>query len=272
MQLCEVGEIDYMTWKRKFQCSKKEGRREKLLNDINECCEQMEGDLKKWRETIDGKRRECYSLNHFTMKQILNLRKELAKTCTGKIAIDELPLQTFMLLETVNKDVNPILLADVLKDLIAENSIFMTENGFTDEQKYFEDDQIFEEFLGENIFEEDLEEPLEEDVHSISPNTQRRKNSIESFNTAKDTLESMGKSEEYAVAAVQNCGRHATEDQLVAWVFSDECDEENVAELCEQAKANPHLSDILKDVFEPECDAEESDEEMILNTTTVYNR
>ena len=262
LQLCEVGEIDYMTWKRKFQCSKKERRREELFNDINECCEQMEGDLKKWRGTIHDKRHECYSLNHFTMKQILNLRKELAKACTGKVAIDELPLQTFMLLETVNKNVDPILLANVLKDLIPENSIFMTENGFTDEQVYFVDDTE-----GENIFEE----ILEDEFSPILSCTERRENSIDSFNTAKDTLESMGKAEEYAVAALQHCGRRATADELVAWVFSDECNEENVAELCEQAKANLHLSDLLKAVFEPECEAE-SDEEMVLNITTVHNR
>ena len=263
MELCEVGQIDYLTWKTNFECSKNEGRREELLEHIKEICGTMERDLKEWKQTIDGTRQECYSLNHFTMKQILNLRKQLAKACTGKLAIDKLPLQTFMLLETVNRNVDPILLANVLKDLIPENSIFMTDNGFTDEQIYFEDDTE-----GEHI----LEEILEEDVHPISPNTQRRKNSIESFNAAKDTLESMGKTEEYAIAALQNCGRHATEDELVAWVFSDECDEENVAELYEQAKANPHLSDLLKDVFEPECDAEESDEEMVLSITTIHSR
>ena len=262
MQLCEAGEIDSLTWKTKFQCSKIEGRREKLFNDIEECCEKMESDLKKWREAIHDKRHECYSMNHFSMKQILNLRRELAKACTGKIAVDELPLQTFMLLEAVNKDIDSILLANVLKDLIPENSIFMTENGFKDEQKYFADDKEDEIIL---------EEILEDDVHPISPNTPRQKNSFESFISAKDTVESLGYTDEYAIAALQQCGRHATEDELVAWVLSDECDEENVAVLYEEAKVNPHLSDILKDFLEPEHEIVD-EEEIILNVSTDNGR
>ena len=262
MQLCEVGQIDYLTWKAKFQCSKSAIRREELFKHINESCGTMESDLTHWKEIINCKRKECYPLNHLTMKQILSLRKRLAEACTGKIAIDELPLQTFMLLETVNKDVDTILLANVLKDLIPKNAIFMTENGTKDEQINFTDDTD-----GGSIFEESLGEEL----YTVLSNTKKQTDSVEIFNKAKDTLEFMGYTDEYAVAALQHCGRHATEDELVAWVLSDECDEENVAELCEGAKANPRLSDLLKDFLEPECEAV-SDEEIVFSTTTHQNR
>ncbi|CAB4044833.1 Hypothetical predicted protein, partial [Paramuricea clavata] len=260
LQLCEVGEIDYLTWKTKFECSKIERCREELLKNIDETCKTMENDLKEWKENINGERHRCYFLNHFTMKQILNLRKELAKACTGKVAMDELPLQTFMLLEAVNKIIDPLLLANVLRKMIPENSIFLTEEGFKDEQKYFASDTEGEEILMENV---------EEEIDVIQPIMRKRKNSLETFTAAKETLEgmSMNYSEEYLLAALEHCGRRATEDELVAWVASDDYDEETVTMLCEKAKKNPRLSDLVKDVFGPEFQAINDEETFLCNMT-----
>ena len=260
MQLCEVGEINYLTWKIEFRCSKNDGCREELLKNIDETCETMDNELNEWKETIDGKRHQCYSLNHFTMKQILNLRKELAKACIGQVAIDELRLQTFMLLEAVNKTIDPLLLANVLTTMIPENSIFLTEEGLKDEQKYFESDSEHEKILMESV---------EEEMDVIKPIMQKRKNSLETFTSAKETLEgmSMNYTEEYLLAALQHCGRRATEDELVAWVASDDYDEETVAMLCEKAKKNPRLSDLVKDVFGSECQAVNDEETSLYNMT-----
>ena len=222
----------------------------------------MENELKQWKKNINGKRRKCYSLNHFTMKQILNLRKELAKACIGQVAIDKLPLQTFMLLETVNKTIDPLLLANILTTMIPENSIFLIEEGFKDEQKYFAGDTEGKEILMENVEEEmDVIQPI------------MRKNSLETFTSAKETLEgmSMNYTEEYLLAALQHCGRRATEDDLVAWVVSGDYDEESVTMLCEKAKKNPRLSDLITDVLGAECQAV-NDEEMFLCNTTANER
>jgi hypothetical protein len=266
LQLCEVGEINYLTWKTKFRCSKNEGCREELLKNIDETCETMENDLKQWKETIDGKRHECYSLNHFTMKQILNLRKELAKACIGQVPVDELPLQTFMLLETVNKTIDPLLLANVLRIMVTENSIKLTEEGFKGEQKYFVSDTKSEKILMENV---------EEEMDVIKPILRRRKNSLETLTGAKETLESMSmtiNTEDYLLAALQDSGRRATKDDLIMWVVSHENDEEEtVMMLCEEAKKNPRLSDLVKDVFGPECQAV-NDEETFLRNTTANER
>ena len=264
LQLCEVGEINYLTWKTEFRCSKNESCREELLDNIDEACKKMENDLKQWNGNVNFKRHKCYSLNHFTMKQILNLRKELAKACIGQVAIDELPLQTFMLLEAVNKTIDPLLLANVLRKMIPENSIFLTEEGFKDEQKYFASDTEGEKILMENV---------EEEIDVIPPNVRRQNNSLETFTNAKETLEamSMNYTEEYLVAALQHCGRRATEDDLVAWVVSGDYDEETVTMLCERAKKNPCFSDLVRDVFGPECQAV-NDEETLLCDTTANGR
>jgi hypothetical protein len=266
LQLCDVGEINYLTWKTKFRCSKNEGCREELLKNIDETCETMENDLKQWKETIDGKRHECYSLNHFTMKQILNLRKELAKACIGQVPVDELPLQTFMLLETVNKTIDPLLLANVLRTMVTENSIKLTEEDFKGEHKYFVSDTKSKKILMENV---------EEEMDVIQPTLRRRKNSLETLTGAKETLESMSmtiNAEDYLLAALQDSGRRATKDDLIMWVVSHENDEEEtVMMLCEEAKKNPRLSDLVKDVFGPECQAV-NDEETFLRNTTANER
>jgi hypothetical protein len=66
--------------------------------------------------------------------------------------------------------------------------------------------------------------------------------------------------EDYLLAALQDCGRRATKDDLITWVVSHENDEETVKVLCEEAKKNPRLSDLVS-VFEPEGQAV-NDEEM----------
>jgi hypothetical protein len=226
----------------------------------------MESDLKEWKKTVNEKRSKCYSLNHFTMQQILNLRKELASVCTGQVAVDELPLQTFMLLETVNKNIDPLLLADVLRTIIADDSIFLTDDGFEDEDKYFTSD-----IQGESIAEKDVE--IEVDVFQPAFHSQGM-NSVETFLSAKEALEDMSMEvnlDDYLLAALQDCGHDATEDELVAWVVSHENDEETVLLSCEEAKKNPRLSDLVEEVFGLECQTG-NDEEEFLNSTTEHER
>ena len=263
LQLCEVGEVNYLTWKRRFQCSENEGRREELLRNINETCETMENELNQWKKTINCKRHECYSLNHFTMKQILNLRKELANASIGQVAVNELPLQTFVLLESINRSIDPLLLANVLKRAIPDNSIFSTDEGFKGEEKYFSNDTEGGSILKKNV---------EQEVLFIRRNTQREKTSLDTFISAKNALDVMSmniNTEDYLLAALQDCGRLATEDDLIAWVLSDEYDEETIALLCEEAKNNPSLSDVVKEVIGPQCPPENGEKTHLYNSTAL---
>ena len=252
MKLCEVGQINYLTWKKEFQCSKDEHKRENLLKNIDEICKEMENDLKQWIETIDSKRRECYSLNHFTMKQILYLRKKLAEICRGEIAIDESPLQVFMLLETMNSHVGYLLLADVLKKMTTTDSIVVKED-ISNVQRYYMSERENDGSLKGNI-------QLEEDL--APPTKRRRKNSFETITSAKEKLEEMGYSEKYLIAALQNCGRHTTEDDLVEWVFSNDGDEETITSSFEDAKKNRGLSDVLEDLLGQKICADDEESSM----------
>jgi hypothetical protein len=235
-----------------------------MLKNINETCDTMESDLKEWKKTINVKRHECYPLNHFTMKQILNLRKELANACIGEVAVDELPLQTFILLETVNKSIDALLLADVLRTVIPDNKIVLTEEGMKDQQKYFANDEEDDDIAEENVKEE----------IAVQAGRRRRANSIDSFRRAKETLENMSmnvNTDDYLLAALQVCGRGATEDELISWVVSHENDEEGVKTSCEKAKKNPRMSDLVREVLGPEWQTVNGEEEFS-DSTTAHDR
>ena len=134
------------------------------------------------------------------------------------------------------------------------------------EQKYFANDMEDESIT---------EEKAEYEIDEIQPSNRGRANSIDTFISAKEALESMSmdiNTDDYLLAALQDCGRRATKDELVAWVVSHEIDdEETVMTLCEEAKNDPHLSDLLKEVFGLECQIA-TDEEEFLNSKAAQER
>ena len=247
VELCEVGEINYLTWKMAFQCSEQE--RDNVLEDIKQTCLKMEQHLKAWKSRIDENRNDCYALNHFTMKQILKLRKELASACTGQVSIDELSLQSFTLLESVCKDVEPILLANVLETVIPKSDNFILEKSSKDQNHFKGEDSPSATLDGEEDFQP---------VVDIFPRKPKRKSSLESFISAKENLEAESFSEHVIIASLAACGRGATEDELVMWAVStgSGLDDEALEKMCKDAFKNPELTNLLED-FKDESDNNE---------------
>ena len=245
VQLCEVGEINYLTWKIELQCSKTGSGRSKLLEKIDGKCSEMEEHLNTWKNQVDENRKGCYSLNHFTMKQILKLRREMALASTGQIAVDELPLQSFTLLESVCKDVNPIILTDILQSVIPDSCPFITDQGLSEDKNYFR----MEEETPSTVSDDALSNALAESLLRIP----KRKNSLESFNSARESLERMGYGEDVIIASLRACGRGAQEEELVMWVIDNEKDNETIEQLYGEALEDPELSELLIEVMGMEC-------------------
>ena len=61
----------------------------------------MKNDLMQWMETINSKRKPCYDLKPIYIETYF-IRNMLAEICSGKIVIDVLPFQVFILLKTTN--------------------------------------------------------------------------------------------------------------------------------------------------------------------------
>ena len=252
VELCEVGEINYLTWKIAFQCS--EEKRDNVLEDIKQTCVEMEQHLKTWKSHIDENRKDCYTLNHFTMKQILKLRKELASACTGQVPIDQLSLQSFTLLESACKHVEPVMLGNVLETIIPKSAHFISKESSKDEHY----------FKVENNPSETLDDEVDfQPVVDISPRRPKRKSSLESFISAKENLEAESFSEHVIIASLAACGRGATEDELVMWAVStgSGLDDEALENMCEDAFKNPELTDFLEDFKDESDNNEVKDEE-----------
>ena len=255
MKLCEVGDIDYLTWEKTFRNNKSGRGREELLLDINDTCAVMENALEKWMDKIEENRKDCYSLNLFTMKQILKLRKELASACTGLLAVDELPLQVYTLLESVCRDVQPFILDSILLSVVPETeySGYLTEKTRSGDMSFYMNDE-----------QDKLDEPNEPDAKMVGPTAQFHpaavalRNPTEVFNCAREKLEESGYSDEVVVAALKAKGSNATVDELVVWSIKNVADKEAIDRLYEEALLDPTLASLLKDYTDADVDENSS--------------
>ena len=245
VELCDIGEINYLTWKIKLQCSKTGSGRSNLLERMDGTCSEMKKHLNTWKNKVDENRKGCYSLNHFTMKQILKLRRELALASTAQIAVDELPWQSFALLESVCKDVNPIILTDILQSVIPDSCPFITDRGLSEDKNYFR----MEEETPSTVSDDALSNALAESLLRIP----KRKNSLESFNSARESLERMGYGEDVIIASLRACGRGAQEEELVMWVIDNEKDGDTIEQLYGEALEDPELSELLVEIMGMDC-------------------
>ena len=223
----------------------------------------MEKRLQEWKRQIDEIRKDYYSLNHFTMKQILKLRKDLASACIGQVGIDELPLQIFTLLESVCKDVEPVILANVLDTVIPENAGFISEKS-SDDRDYFRKESEEAEVVPDEVALEAQPE--------IRPCISKRINSVEAFNKARETLEGMGYGEDIIVASLRACGRGAMEEDLVLWVINNDDNNAEIEMLYQEALEDPEFSDMLNDFIDMDYNQIESVNDQREDVTVTKKR
>ena len=74
----------------------------------------MEQSLQQWKDELHTKRMLYSELNHFTTRQLLVLRRQLAVVQgRGPKAVDSIPLEVYNLLESVLPGVEPAILKSV---------------------------------------------------------------------------------------------------------------------------------------------------------------
>ncbi|XP_065826351.1 E3 ubiquitin-protein ligase RNF213-like isoform X2 [Oscarella lobularis] len=111
--LFKAGHVKYLTWKKVFDCVSpltqsdddvNASALERLLKKMSEFEEEMNSDLKEWKEKMLKVRSNFYYLNYFTTSQLLLLEKHL-----GRLAQDrEHELRNFVygLLECIKPNIN----------------------------------------------------------------------------------------------------------------------------------------------------------------------
>ena len=89
--------------------------------------EQMEHCLQQWKDELHAKRMMYSELNHFTTRQLLVLRRQLAEVQgRGPKAVDSIPLKVYNLLESVLPGVEPVILKSVLISQSSHVEMFQT--------------------------------------------------------------------------------------------------------------------------------------------------
>ncbi|XP_065826355.1 E3 ubiquitin-protein ligase RNF213-like isoform X3 [Oscarella lobularis] len=114
--LCRAGHVKYLAWTKVFDCvsplKQSEEKNdlnasaalERLLKEMSAFEEEMNSDLKEWKEKMSVVRSDFYYLNYYTTSQLLLLEKNL-----GRLALDreiELPNFVYGLLECIKPNIN----------------------------------------------------------------------------------------------------------------------------------------------------------------------
>ena len=125
--LRKAGEVSHLKWKYEFQCTPRLTTSRSLTDDLVEKSEQMEHCLQQWKDELHVKRMMYSELNHFTTRQLLVLRRQLAEVQRrGPKTVDSIPLKVYNLLESVLPGVEPVILKSVLISQQSHVEMFQT--------------------------------------------------------------------------------------------------------------------------------------------------
>lgn len=109
--MIEAGDVAHLTWNQEFQCDVEAAKdnSEKYFAKISKQTAQFEERLENWNNELMEFRRKNPLANHFTVKQILVLRRYL-KQYSSPSSTESLPVankQVFTLLRKISKTVTP---------------------------------------------------------------------------------------------------------------------------------------------------------------------
>ena len=110
VKLIEAGDVGYLTWKKEFRCdvnaAKTQG--DQYYHKISQEIEHFEQRLNSWKIELMGFRKRFPLANHFTVKQILVLRRYLKQySSNSKKNLPTKDYQVFTLLKSISNDVTP---------------------------------------------------------------------------------------------------------------------------------------------------------------------
>ena len=180
----------------------------------------MEQSLRDWKQELHAKRLLYGELNHFTTCQLLFLRNKLAEVKgRGPKAVDGIPLEVYNLLESVLPGIDP----SILKSTLLFCGICAEESG----------QQMLRSYGASSISryrDKEMERPPM--VKTVPSSNQ------EMFQSLVVKLESLGYSEEVALAAMVSC-RDASEADLIVWCVKNGAKKDLIATKYSEALSDP---------------------------------
>ncbi|XP_070579262.1 E3 ubiquitin-protein ligase rnf213-alpha-like [Ptychodera flava] len=186
---------------------------EPIEKQLSSLCDFLEKCLQEWMIYVEEKQEQHYYLNFFTTKQLVMLRKELARAV---MSIDEMSPGMYTLLGTLKQDC----CADDVKEAVKKTFI---ERSDDDMLVHSKEDPC-------NTTFEDATEVGKGDPDVGNSEDMRR---VKKLQILLKFLEEEGISEMVAKAAVVSCGIEADMDDALAWCFQNMNNQELVSQLNE---------------------------------------
>ena len=189
--------------------------------------EQMERCLQDWKRELRVKRLQYGQLNHFTTSQLLFLRQKLAVVKgRGPRAVDGVPHEVYNLLESVLPGID----SATLRSALVFSGIFPQESGHDIIRSYDVNRKS-------RHWSEQMNRPV--NVGTLPSSNQ------EMFQSLVDKLESLGYSEEVAIAAMVSC-KDASEADLVVWSVKNSANKELITAKYTEALSDPTYARLLE--------------------------
>ena len=219
--------MSHLNWRREFHCSPRLTANHSLTNELMGESEQMEQCLQDWKRELRVKRLQYGQLNHFTTGQLLFLRQELAVVKgRGPRAVDGVPLEVYNLLESVLPGIDPA----TLKSALVFSGICPQESGQDIIRSY-----------GVSSKSHHRSEQMNRPVNARTLPSSNQ----EMFQSLVDKLESLGYSEEVAVAAMVSC-KDASEADLIVWSVKNSANKELITAKYAEALSDPTYARLLE--------------------------
>ena len=219
ISLCKAGEVSHLKWKHEFHCTPRLTTKRSLIDDLVNESVQMERCLQQWKDELHAKRLRYSELNHFTTRQLLFLRNKLAIVQgRGPRAVDGIPLEVYNLLESVLPGIDPA----TLKSVLTFCGICSQEDG------------------------QDI-------IRSFGASSKRQQPKLskelqpsnrEFFESLVARLESLGYSEEVAIAAMISC-KDASEADLIVWSVKNGNNEDLISAKYLEAQNDPRYLQLM---------------------------
>ena len=227
ISLCKAGEVSHLKWKHEFQCTPRLVSNRSLINDLMNESEEMEQCLQQWKDELHAKRLQFSALNHFTTRQLLFLRSELAIVHgRGPRAVDGIPLEVYNLLESVLPGIDP----GTLKSVLTFCGICSQEDGQNIIRSYGASSKS---------------QPPSDNLDKPSLTKKLQPSNMEMLQSLVAKLELLGYSEEVAIAAMISC-KDATEADLIVWSVQNGNNEDLISAKYSEAQNHPKYLHLME--------------------------
>ena len=230
VSLCKEGEVSHLEWRDQFHSKPLVGE-ERLADQLNEESNRMERCLYQWREEIHAKRMQYSHLNHYTIQQLLLLRKSLAGVHNEGLRACE---SLFSLLESVL----PGILPSALHAALVSSGICSAQE--RDPLRTYEAGFTFQ-------MSDSPGRSVSSTQSSIVTSPGSQSSAVERFRSLVSKVEQICvdvDSEMVAIAAMVACG-NVGEGDLILWCFKNGTNEILVSEKYSEAQNDPRFAMLL---------------------------